>query len=191
MLTDGRTDGRKDGRKVITIAHPEQSSGELKTSASSLRNYNQEIPFTDEECLTVVKQLFEDNIDTRRVHNKYLCQQYFCSDISDTEKKRLLPKKCSHSKLNSYWWLCFLKGEGMYCIVCKKFNVKYMLNKRDIFVNTPGTRYIKDALHHLVYTNQLYRHNLFKRCQFFTKMCVKKTWLKFHYMRRFSGPHTS
>ena len=27
MLTDGRTD---DERKVITIAHPEQSSGELK-----------------------------------------------------------------------------------------------------------------------------------------------------------------
>ena len=41
MLTDGRTDGRThgrtdgrtdDGRKVITIAHPEQSSGELKMS---------------------------------------------------------------------------------------------------------------------------------------------------------------
>ena len=41
MLTDGRTDGRThartdgrtdDGRKVITIAHPEQSSGELKTA---------------------------------------------------------------------------------------------------------------------------------------------------------------
>ena len=32
MLTDGRTDGSTDdGRKVITIAHPEQSSGELKT----------------------------------------------------------------------------------------------------------------------------------------------------------------
>ena len=34
MLTDGRTDGRTDrrtdGRKVITIAHPEQSSGKLK-----------------------------------------------------------------------------------------------------------------------------------------------------------------
>ena len=30
MLTDGHTDGRTDdGRKVITIAHPEQSSGEL------------------------------------------------------------------------------------------------------------------------------------------------------------------
>ena len=31
MLTDGRTDGCTDGRKVITIAHPEQSSGELKS----------------------------------------------------------------------------------------------------------------------------------------------------------------
>ena len=36
ILTDGRTDGRTDGltddgRKVITIAHPEQSSGELIT----------------------------------------------------------------------------------------------------------------------------------------------------------------
>ena len=31
MLTDGRTHGRMDdGRKVITIAQPEHSSGELK-----------------------------------------------------------------------------------------------------------------------------------------------------------------
>ena len=37
MLTDGRTDGRTDdGRKVITIAHPEQSSGELKRSEKDL-----------------------------------------------------------------------------------------------------------------------------------------------------------
>ena len=34
MLTDGRMDARTDdGRKVITIAHPEQSSGELKTES--------------------------------------------------------------------------------------------------------------------------------------------------------------
>ena len=37
MLTDGHTDARTDGRmddrrKVITIAHPEQSSGELMTA---------------------------------------------------------------------------------------------------------------------------------------------------------------
>ena len=33
MLTNGRTHGRTDdGQKVITIAHPEHISGELKTS---------------------------------------------------------------------------------------------------------------------------------------------------------------
>ena len=36
MLMDGCTDGRTDdGRKVITIVHPEQSSGELKNRMSS------------------------------------------------------------------------------------------------------------------------------------------------------------
>ena len=36
-LTDGRTHGRTDdGRKVIIIAHPEQSSGELKTKSTVL-----------------------------------------------------------------------------------------------------------------------------------------------------------
>ena len=35
--TDGRTDGRTDdGRKVITIAHPEQSSGELKKNSAGV-----------------------------------------------------------------------------------------------------------------------------------------------------------
>ena len=43
MLTDGRTDERTDdGRKVITIAHPQQISGELiknkMSSAECLNN---------------------------------------------------------------------------------------------------------------------------------------------------------
>ena len=41
MLTYARTDGRTDdGRKVITIAHPEQSSGELKCKAVARMPYN-------------------------------------------------------------------------------------------------------------------------------------------------------
>ena len=44
MLTDGRTDVRTDGRtddgrKVITIAHPEQSSGELKITIAVNKCY--------------------------------------------------------------------------------------------------------------------------------------------------------
>ena len=39
MLTHGRMHGQTDnGRKVITIAHPEQSSGELKKHLSGKKN---------------------------------------------------------------------------------------------------------------------------------------------------------
>ena len=37
MLMDGRTHGQTDdGRKVITIAHPEHSSGELKMLSAAV-----------------------------------------------------------------------------------------------------------------------------------------------------------
>ena len=50
MLTDGRTDGRTDdGQKVITIAHPEQSSGELKRIAFG--NKEQTKSRKSENCL--------------------------------------------------------------------------------------------------------------------------------------------
>ena len=42
MLTEARTDGRKqmdDGQKVITITHPEHSSGELKISGFLPENF--------------------------------------------------------------------------------------------------------------------------------------------------------
>ena len=36
----------------------------------------------------------------------------------------------------------------MFCILCKKHNAIHVLNKRDVFVNTPGKRYkaLEDAL---------------------------------------------
>ena len=44
MLMDGRTEARTDDRrKVITIAHPEQSSGELKILNN---NYNKHFLWT-------------------------------------------------------------------------------------------------------------------------------------------------
>ena len=43
---DARTDGRTDdGRKVITIAHPEQSSGELKTKCRGRTHRPYEVIF--------------------------------------------------------------------------------------------------------------------------------------------------
>ena len=43
MLTDGQTDGwTDDGQKVITIAHPEHSSGELKRNTYTQQKKQQQ-----------------------------------------------------------------------------------------------------------------------------------------------------
>lgn len=131
----------------LTVSGSDMTDTDKPTSSeksSDSGSQEKHKPFTDDECLTLTQSLFESC--TNKVHSRYLCQQAFCSDISDSEKKRLSPKKFNHSKLTDYWWLSFVEGQGMYCILCKKHNLKHKLNKRDVFVTTPATRFLEDAL---------------------------------------------
>ena len=119
-------------------SHPEScqtdsvQENNSSSSASSL-GYNEQKPFTDEECLNLVKDLFSDSDQT--VHKKFLCHERFCSDTSIAEKQRLSPLKFSHHKLKDYWWLSFVEGQGMFCILCKKHNAIHVLNKH-MFLST-------------------------------------------------------
>ena len=135
---------------VSTTPQESSNSGHTEsgpqTEPSTSLGYDEDKPFTDQECLNLVKDLFPEK--DKKVHNKYLCVEHFCSDISVAEKQRLSPLKFSHNKLKDYWWLCFVEGDGMFCMLCKKLNAVHMLNKRDVFVNTPGKRYkaLEDSL---------------------------------------------
>lgn len=44
------------------------------------------------------------------------------------------------------WWLCFVEGEGMLCLLCKKHAVKTMQNKESAFTQTPSLRLKYDAI---------------------------------------------
>ncbi len=108
------------------------TSTSMTSTSSAASADSSQTCFTAEQCCELSKQLFSDNdTDTVGVHNRYLCQQSFCNDLSEGEKKRLLPKKFQHDKLKDYWWLCFVEGQGMFCLLCKKHNMKHTLNKRD------------------------------------------------------------
>ena len=70
MLTDGRTDGRTDartdgrtddGRKVITIAHPEQSSGELISPAPLAAMFFDKSKWLEKSCNKITKGTFLQN----------------------------------------------------------------------------------------------------------------------------------
>ena len=63
--TDGRTDGRTDdGRKVITIAHPEHSSGELKMLPLGINSFH--VHYKKQGYLNILKILPPKNENFRR-----------------------------------------------------------------------------------------------------------------------------
>ena len=100
-------------------------------------------PFTPDECLKLISSFFpEDAV----VHNQFNCAKNCCSDLSLAEKSRIAPKKFSHALIAHNWWLVFVEGQGLFCLICKKHNMKNDINKRDVFVNTPGQRFISDAV---------------------------------------------
>ena len=100
-------------------------------------------PFTPDECLKLISSFFSEDAV---VHNQFNCAKNCCSDLSLAEKSRIAPKKFRHALIAHNWWLVFVEGQGLFCLICKKHNMKNDINKRDVFVNTPGQRFISDAV---------------------------------------------
>ena len=51
---------------------------------------------------------------------------------------------------SGYWWPVFVEGEGVYCILCKKYNAHSTQNKQEKFSLEPSVRFKSTALsgHH-------------------------------------------
>ena len=68
-----------------------------------------------------------------------------CSSVSGVEKDRikatrkkemfshewLSNKKMSFSENAGVWWLIYVEGEGMYCLLCKKCGARSLQNKTE------------------------------------------------------------
>ena len=101
------------------------------------------VPWSSEETCQILANLFGPQI----THSFYKCASK-CSCISTEEVARLGPKKFSHGGFinRTNWWLVYVEGEGMYCLVCKKHMMKHPQNKREVFSGTPSVRFKNDAI---------------------------------------------
>ncbi|WAR20733.1 ZN862-like protein [Mya arenaria] len=98
--------------------------------------------WTADETRKITDELF----GSKTVHSLYNCSLK-CDTLSKGEIKRLQPKKFCHNFINKKnWWLVFVEGEGMYCLVCKKHMMKHPQNSREVFSVTPGVRFKHDAI---------------------------------------------
>lgn len=75
-----------------------------------------------------------------------MCKESDCTSTKNDPKTPNF-KKFKHKWLNgTNWWLSFAESEGMYCLVCKKHQMKHPQNQRDVFANTPSVRFKVDAI---------------------------------------------
>lgn len=110
----------------------------------SLTDVKETKGWTPDECVTAVGNLFES---TKKVHNVHICSKANCTSISRQEEERLKPKKFQHTWLTSKrWWLCYVEGEGMYCLACRKYGMKHPQNQKETFAANPGVRLKQHAI---------------------------------------------
>ena len=103
---------------------------------------------------SLLSKLTKSSDSLPAVHNFLICTDAKCLNLRHEKaafKADGSRDKFKHHWLSaSYWWACFVEeGErqGMFCILCLKYNSKSSLNKAsNTFIDVPSKRYKVTAL---------------------------------------------
>ena len=134
---------------------------------------------SSEDVDGIINDIFTE--DQKKVlHHYHRSHERNCSDLQTGEKKRLSSKK---DKFQHEWlfdtnvfcektglrWLVFVEGEGMYCLICKKYKSKNQQNKSDIFNEMPSVRYKTTAINEHA---QSQKHSAVITCEMMKRVSV-------------------
>ena len=141
--------GVADDLPVSTPSHmPCSSTASSSTQATSMASQRPcEVLLSAKECEDLIAQFFGTK---KVVHSYYTCPSKLCNSLTHEEIARLKQqKKYIHTwhQEKENWWLCFVEGEGMFCLLCKKHAIKTVQNKEEsAFTQTASMRLKFDAL---------------------------------------------
>lgn len=135
---------------------PKRSLKSTSSEAAEACTSSKKSSVSSEDVERLINDLFTE--DQKKVlHHYHRCRQRNCSSLRKDEKERLSSKK---DKFQHEWlfeanvfcektgltWLVFVEGEGMYCLICKKYKCTNQQNKSDIFNEKPSVRYKTSAI---------------------------------------------
>ena len=116
---------------------------------------------TDEKGKGEITATFDEN---SKLHNYYLCKSSDCCTISPTDTPQSLKAKFSHSwvstkdlsfdKTSGLWWLVYEENKGMFCLLCRKHNLKSRRSKSDVWYTTPSVQLRYEAVQDHLTTTQ-------------------------------------
>ena len=134
---------------------------------------------SSEDVYRIINDVFTE--DQKKVlHQYHRCRERNCSRLGTDEKQRLSNKK---DKFQHEWlfeanvfcektglrWLVFVEGEGMYCLICKKYKCTNQKNKSDIFNEKPSVRYKTTAINE---HGQSQKHSAAISCEMMNRVSV-------------------
>ena len=134
---------------------------------------------SSEDVDGIINDIFTE--DQKKVlHHYHRSHERNCSGLRTGEKQRLSSKK---DKFQHEWlfdtnvfcektglrWLVFVEGEGMYCLICKKYKSTNQQNKSDIFNETPPVRYKTTAINEHA---QSQKHSAAITCEMMNRVSV-------------------
>ncbi len=97
----------------------------------------------------LIASSFPDDID--RLHSFYHCTESVCKYEKAKGKKQfdhrwIFKRDLTYDSSTEVWWLLFVEGQGMYCLLCRLHQAKAKQNKSDAYAGTPAVRYQIGAL---------------------------------------------
>lgn len=131
---------------------PASSSAKRTTSTTTI---------TDKQAKDEVAAIFNDY---SMLHNYYLCKLSDCCSVSPTDTPQSGKAKFSHSwlsrrdlsfdKTSGLWWLVYEENNGMFCLLCRKHNLKGSRSKSDVWNVSPSVRLRLEAVQDHLTTTQ-------------------------------------
>ena len=114
-------------------------------------------PVPSDKIKSLIEELFPDNL--AKIHQFNLCSESGCCSTSREDKlmskqqsgekfdhKWIMGKQLSYCHSTGIWDVIYVEGQGLFCLLCKKFNVKNPQNKFAIFADEPSCRFRKSTI---------------------------------------------
>ena len=174
------SDNNNDNKKDEDEPPPKRSLKSTSSEAIGARcASSKKSSVSSEDVESIINDLFTE--DQKKVlHHYHRCRERNCSGLRTDEKQRLSSKK---DKFQHEWlfeanvfcektglrWLVFVEGEGMYCLICKKYKCTNQQNKSDIFNEKPSVRYKTTAINEHA---QSQKHSAAISCEMMNRVSV-------------------
>lgn len=145
-------------------------STRIPESAFNKPTCQQEKSMTNSQGIELLNEYFGESIEQCKLHSFYTCSVN-CSQLPESEINRI--KECKAPKLGlqkkkkgmdmfrhswltdrntSYcektgiWWLIYVEGSGMYCLMCRMHNTTNKYNKLNTFNISPSMNFKHSAI---------------------------------------------